>query len=101
MSAYIVSKEIINEIVTTAINLGVITEDLADNLGQMLWEENYSSVNFRYRENEVCEVYKYDNLSTSDEVKNFTCAMELYSYQSCEHKGWMMSASRFLIESLK
>lgn len=127
MSAYIVDKATIDAIVTWALggyNCRCITvkvppgltvkgsygghclanEIPADTIGQLLWDENYHSVNYRYSETDSAPVYKYKSvtaikvahsgnpkiastyrqLTPSDIIKIIDCL----DYQSCEHPEW-------------
>ena len=87
MSAFIVSKKHI-DIIVNALS-GVDSPELhMDNTGQMLWEENFKSVNYRYNENSKCPKYvfkKPEKEYTPVEIAKF---VHCYMYQSCEHDEW-------------
>lgn len=64
-----------------------------DALGGILWHGNYTSVNFRYREEEPTPPYAYTpltlpNLTTAEGLAYAYKAVKGYRYQSCEHPGW-------------
>lgn len=71
------------------------------NIGQMLWDENFASVNYRYRENESAPVYAPtltdEPLSPIAVLK----ALDCYEYQSCEHPGWEESDARKLCDAIR
>ena len=101
MSAYIVTKQHIDAIVTAYLHSQHFdtqrTSDENNRIGQMLWDENHNSVNYRYGEStptptytfEPCSSYKSEEGST---VKLDTVAIckliDCYEYQSCERKEW-------------
>ena len=121
MSAFIVSTSTIEAIVTFAMhNLDSIEPrpgtstatwvpirtECPDAIGQALLDENFRSVNNRYRTVEVPPPYRHRNrlvgnvdgasmraLQAVDIVKICHCL----AYQSCEHEDWEASwAKRFL-----
>lgn len=118
MSAYIVDHSTIHAIITWARSLRITVEntdgspgwvalnDLDPNdIGQALLNENYRSVNDRYREKDVPPPYRFREvisiqrdghnhiLTAIDIIKVCNCL----SYQSCEHAGWDDSwACKFL-----
>ncbi len=73
----------------------------ADQVGQMLLNENHASVNARYNEDEQPEEYRHvppaRKLTTAEAHKAIHC----YEYQSCEHKGWKDSSARAFCELLR
>lgn len=112
MSAWIVSKEHIDHLVT-----GILTAELSDKtpdeLGRMLWAECLASVAARYphdgdgerpgpvgfRDNDV-KTYTWarTKLLTDGELdKTVAC----YEYQSCEHYGWRDSEAMRLCNELR
>lgn len=91
MSAFIVSKRHIDALVTPLYK----TMDMANEVGQLLWEQNHRSVNHRY--NKQTQTPKYDfvpchgrtnasgeqsDLSALDYLK----LLDSFEYQSCEVK---------------
>ena len=85
MSAYIVDKKTIDRVVTYMTEKDKFEEfRITDpnDMGQRLWQLNTDSVNSRYNEANVCDVYKYSRTPTTavQTLKSLTCLM----YQSCE-----------------
>jgi hypothetical protein len=114
MSAWIVSKAHIDVMVSAALAAKdwgdfsfyhdneriVVTSDNADEIGQMLWEENHKSVNARYRENTKTPKYTFRPVevpSPGEVAKGIGC----YEYQSCEHDGWETSAAKAFCTELE
>jgi hypothetical protein len=113
MSAFLVSENHINALVSTAIH-GVVecegnsqpwyhvyfdrvhVQQLnADNVGLKLWQECAASVSARYpKDPETISEYHFTaparRLSAVAALKLIRC----YEYQSCEHDGWESSASK-------
>lgn len=99
MSAYILSEKIINKIVNGAAGYSqyvrlagelLCLKDAQDleKIGQILTDENYRSVNYRYNERD--DSPKFTHLQT---LENFSPvemlkALDCLEYQSCEHPEW-------------
>lgn len=97
MSAYIVSDETIDCIVSYAVDhkmsmyvrkKGDRTRD-PDEIGSILLGTNYDSVNYRYGEFDEPRPYKFTKREC-DEGTAVGCIACL-EYQSCEHPGWRTS----------
>jgi hypothetical protein len=74
----------------------------ADHVGAMLLAENRRSVNYRYTEDEIEELYTFKRLGGStvtpvDVLKSIEC----FEYQACEHPGWSASEARRFCEALR
>jgi hypothetical protein len=79
------------------------TPEEADRIGQMLVRENRLSVNHRYGESEVEDVYTYSGPShprATDPVAILK-ALDCYEYQSCEHPGWEASEAFAFSQALR
>jgi hypothetical protein len=94
MSAFIVSKKTIDYIVSAYVKFAdvfTVGSDFdPDKIGQMLWDENHKSVNYRYGEKSKAPKYKFSKIADVDPVvaiKQVHCL----DYQSCEHDGWEKS----------
>ena len=99
MSAWIVSRNHITSIVLMAIKLKTIEEKDAEKTGQMLWEENYRSVNHRYAEDKVCPKFEMTPMkepSIGLAVKAIGCL----DYQSCERNDWDDSEAKKLLDKM-
>lgn len=112
MSAWVVSKQHIDYMVTAAIAAEHVPGRHADALGRMLWRECLRSVTYRYpndpdggrpgpcgfRDGDV-ERYQWTEtpaLAAGPLAKTLAC----YRYQSCEHPTWETSAAYELVEAL-
>lgn len=72
----------------------------ANEVGQMLWDENYASVNYRYKSGDAPERFKHmvvkHRLTFAEAFKAINC----YEYQSCEHPGWENSNAKAFCDAL-
>ena len=88
MSAYIVGNNTINAILGFADEYDMRAMGVANRneLGQILLDENYRSVNYRYDEYATPETYTYSRYT----VKTFEALQYLscLEYQSCETPDW-------------
>ena len=119
MSAFIVKRNHIRYLVEAALHfaasqsnsrfvwfhqeeLQVLTWDNADTVGQMLWDECIASVRYRYGDSSaplpgpVGEDFTYHHQPAPagfvfDPVQ-VLAAVDCYTFQSCEHPGWVGSA---------
>lgn len=95
MSAYVVSKDHIDALITFW-KYGEYNHkpsDEADMTGQLLWEQNVKSVNFRYRESnhipaEETPAYQHEDKHTHDGRRltpvDIIKLVQCWQYQSCE-----------------
>ena len=114
MSAWIVSKEHIDYVVSAAVANKLIAVSEADDTGRMLWRENLYSVGYRYpgdkgngdrpgpndfRDSDV-ELYVWEktDVLTGNALRKTIGCLE---YQSCEHPGWTASEAAKLLARLK
>src|ERR1051326_2304968 len=113
MSAWIVSKEHIDTLVAglwmpehegypTYYHNGEPMRKHYDpsEVGQMLWDENYRSVNYRYDENKTAPRYTYTEpqpVSAVQLIKSIDC----YEYQSCETPDWPDSEAYTFCQALR
>lgn len=84
MSAFILSKPHIDTLSNAAVQLLVVKPLRAEELGQVLWDENYRSVNFRYREDTETPDYIRDVFDAPFHPIAILKAIDCYEYQSCE-----------------
>ena len=78
-----------------------LTMETADNVGQMLWEQNYRSVNYRY--DEYVPTPRYTFAIVPREEMNVLDAISLtmsYEYQSCETPDWERTEAHEFAEAL-
>lgn len=114
MSAFIVSDKLLNVILTMAVikkasyywegNIGRvdISRANASEIGQKLLDENFRSVNYRYRENDKAARFEYravrsDEYSAVDVLKAIDCL----DYQSCETDNWSKSEAWAILDGIK
>lgn len=115
MSAWRVSKTHIDVLVTVAIDARhpgssfyfyhegegrYVTRETADEIGRMLWEENFRSVNHRYDESEPVPEYRFARTEDKPIVEVLK-GIDCYEYQSCEHDEWESSAAKRFCDSLR
>ena len=120
MSAWIVSQNHIRLLVESLYKYEVIDGAQAltpDELGQVLWRENYRSVNRRYCKRNKTPRYAHDSAAVAtweypcpgrgvirELVRNAALVYKqacCYGYQSNEHNGWEASQACSLIRRLK
>ena len=103
MSAFIVSKKTIDALVTflfKRIDLNNLPEDKGLNqIGQILINENYRSVNYRYDDNELPFKYKFNQCLVSD--IQILCLCNCYNYQSCETDYYKKTKAAKLINIIR
>lgn len=137
MSAFIVDQYHIDQLVSTGLRgaegnirqrhagpltwyygnptqLGKLDSSTADRVGQMLWAENFASVQYRYPTDTpetlpgpigitpaYATFYTYTQprrrLTAVEAFKAIAC----YEYQSCEHPGWETSEARAFCRALE
>jgi hypothetical protein len=110
MSAYVVDQTIIDEIVTSAVNLNlyarcglgkpycVMTKEAALTYGRMLWTENVRSVIYRYPQTTKTEAEEYAEMLRSYRFiwrpavpGQVAKRLAVFEYQSCECDDWEQS----------
>ena len=115
MSAFIVSAAHIDLLVSFAVKHGVryetngrtilATPEIAEEIGQILADENYRSVNHRYQERTKGhfgspETYKFKPAQLLPAIvilKQVAC----YAYQACETENWEQSVAFAICEAIK
>ena len=111
MSAWIVSKQHIDALVTSFLGLHTFSfrqaQTPADNnlIGQMLWDANYRSVNYRYDRKDSAPEYIFAPVNTFENKKLTTVdilkLIDCYEYQSCENIDWPKSQAYAFCDSLR
>lgn len=114
MSAFIVSSDHVAVIVNSGLvdchdpltwyfgnpqRSGKLDHTNAEEIGQMLWEENHRSVNFRYREQAETLEYRHVFHVTRPGIEALKL-IHSYEYQSCEHDGWESSEAKAFCDYL-
>jgi hypothetical protein len=88
MSAWIVSQAHIDVLVQALCEGEIVTAIDPDEVGQRLWEENYRSINARYREDNHAPEYHYRRPAKKIVPSGVLYAAGCYDYQSCEHNAY-------------
>lgn len=107
MSAFTVNQAHIDALVLAGVQYRIVDAlpDTMAELGQLLWDENYRSVNYRYSESEHAPEYRDPprrgiigrRLVDAAIAKAVHC----YEYQSCEHPEWRDSKAAQFCDALK
>lgn len=124
MSAYIVSKETIDVLLSAARQYGGrdarylfsengrylgstqlqnASQSELNKVGKALWAENHKSVNDRNNEeNDTTELDAYQFKSYQiRKPGHLSNVIRCYEYQSCEHEGWQTSDAKRFCDELK
>ena len=72
----------------------------ANEVGQMLWDENHKSVNARYNQVGLAESYTFQRGEDLAPIVILN-AIDGYEYQSCEHVGWHDSEAKAFCDALR
>lgn len=101
MSAFIVNKKHIDYILSASLmNKYVVDYHSLDKTGQILINENFKSVNYRYNESHQPYQYKFQQISNIDVIQALK-AIHCLEYQSCEHKNWNRSKAKKILNTIK
>lgn len=102
MSAFIVSDEQINTIVSYAAKHGLIGLSTMKATAAMLYKANVESVNYRYDEHTKTTGFKFVPVDIKD-IADVTIAKlcDCLDYQSCELKTWPTSEACKLVEKIR
>lgn len=74
----------------------------AQQIGQMLVDQNYLSVNYRYNEETKAPTYAYHTPQhTNWSPEEILLAIEGYEYQASEHPSWGTSEAHYALEALR
>jgi hypothetical protein len=123
MSAYIVNKDLIDLLVTVAIEgaphsrglrfvfqdeVKVLDANQANHIGQVLVDQNYNSVNYRYEETSPSYVYEYQLVQHIGGESGALIpwghvlkALSCYEYQSCESPDWDASLAFAICHAIR
>ena len=79
------------------------TPDEAERIGQMLLRENRLSVNHRYGQSEVEDIYTYKGSARPRAVDPIVIlkALDCFEYQCCEHPGWVTAEAFSFCHALR
>lgn len=102
MSAFIVSHDHIDALVTYAVTKG-LTRRTPTEAGQVLLAENAKSVAHRYNEGVSNEptLYRHRTFTKPLPAIAILKAVDCLAYQSCEHDGWESSDAKALLDTIR
>ncbi|NUR03765.1 MAG: hypothetical protein HOY79_46825 [Streptomyces sp.] len=118
MSAFVVTKEHIDALVTVGLprpgETGSVrwqdpidptvthrlSRETADRAGSLLWQENRVSVNHLYRDGDPVDA-EYQFQRAWHEPVVALKLIDCYEYQSCEHDRWKESQAKRLCDQLR
>jgi hypothetical protein len=105
MSAWVVSKNHIDLLVSAMFKYELVTPEMEDanSIGKTLWEENRRSVNFRYSERKKTPPYTYSGIEVQELVREPWIVFKqicCYQYQSSECNDWEKTKAYILTSSL-
>lgn len=96
MSAVLVDKVTIDEIVSSLVHYGLVDNAMADSAGQVLSDENRRSLIYHdARPAEPAELYTYTPVMATRGQR--ARSLTDYAHQSCEHPGWTTSEARAMV----
>lgn len=78
----------------------VLTPDTAEAVGVMLMAQNRRSMDFRYDETEIEDLYTHEP-STPRTVVELLKAIDCYEYQACETPDWEVTEAYRFCEALR
>ena len=119
MSAYLVEEQHINYLLSAALSRRIswhgfsyydsdkqtrvaVDQGNAEAIGQMLWNENGKSVDYRYSQVSERPVFTLRRLvhHSFDPVQVLK-AIDSYTYQACEHPEWVDSTAHDFCQALQ
>lgn len=100
MSAWKLGHAHINALVQIALRHEV-SGPPPDDLGQMLWRENYKSTNYRYSERCRAPNFVFNARAKQPNDLEALKIVNCYQYQTCEHPGWPQSDAYALCKTLE
>lgn len=111
MSAYVVDDKHIDAIVNFAICSKAsfyfhparidITRSNAQEIGQILIDENYRSVNYRYRETDEPHSYQFTLARSPLAPVAVLKAINCLDYQCCETDDWQQSRAWAILDGIR
>ena len=118
MSAYMVSDEHIDALLTAAVQFlphlqesplrywwdgqsRYVRREDADRVGTMLRAENQKSVNYRYSEDEAPQPYAFQTMRGDFAPVDILKAIQGFEYQACEHPEFRTSEAYAFCDALR
>ena len=101
MSAFLLDAEHIDLIIDATIRMELIPQSNVDDVGQVLLDQNYRSVNHRYTgSNERAPRYRFKPFPFKYSRSDVEYAVRSYRYQSCETPDWEDTAPAALVDAV-
>ena len=101
MNKYTVSKKNIDLMIHgLELATGEKTPEEKNILGQILWDENFKSVNHRYSEKSISPKYEFTNPVRPYSLYEIYKTCRCYNYQSCETKEYDDSEAKAIIDKI-
>lgn len=94
MSAYVVDKQTVDEIVAGLVTYGLVVPELAQAAGQILTTENLRSANYREAVPAGRFLVEYERTPVACTIGQLARSVTHFCYSSNEYPGWMTSESR-------
>lgn len=104
MSAFTVHIAHIHTLINASRAFGgaeLVDQRAADLLGQLLWDENYRSVNYRYTESEPTPDYRATLIDADLSPVAVLKAIDCYEYQTCESPDWDQTRAHAFVTALR
>ncbi len=106
MSAFIVTEKHIAALVGYYARMRNFHDscERLDEIGQLLWNENVQSVNFRYNETSEAPPFTYISAYSHSKLLPAISASkqaQCVAYQSCEHDGWEKSEAKEICDAIE
>lgn len=106
MSAYVVTDETIDAVLTYAESIGALTalasnRDNATAIGQLLLDENHRAVNHRYAEAGASHAYAYKPYNKRLRPVEVLKLIQCISYQCCETDDWAQSEAHSILRMIE
>lgn len=103
MSAFIVEDAHIDALVTFAVSGQRIStfRKSPDEIGQTLVNENWRSVNYRYKTTDTAPVYQHAHYAQPLTIVEVLKACDCYEYQACETTDYNDSEAANLIHAIR
>lgn len=111
MSAYIVTDNHIHALINFAIAKRAsfyfhpsredVTTSNAQEIGQTLLDENYRSVNYRYRETEAAPRYQTNGYRSVPDPVSALKLINCLDYQCCETDDWATTKARAILDGIQ
>jgi len=97
MSAWIVDRNHINVMVDFAVTHDLLDDYDRDDFGQMLWDWNYWSINYRYGGKHEAPTFTSSKPEQIPTLPEMFAIVSCYDYQACERPDYEKSDARAFV----